>query len=529
MTAVRGAALLLLLLGALVQAPGAYAHASLVRAEPADGAMLPEPPASLRLTFNEPVSPLVIRLIGPGGDVVTPMVAAENATVTLTPPPLRQGTHVLSWRVISADGHPVGGSLLFSVGAPSAPPSAGTQAVGDPAVRAALWATKLLIYAGLFIGVGGALFRAWLVEPGTPAAVRWLAGALAAGVIATPISVGLQGLDALDLPLMALMRKPVWAAGLSTSYGSTALVALLALVAGLLALAAKSRPLARALSLAGVAAVGIALSLSGHAGTVEPRALTRSAVFLHGVCVALWIGALLPLIAAVAAPRHGAAALARFSRLIPYALAVVVVTGAGLATVQLDRVDALWTTRYGLVLSGKLAVIVALLALAAGNRYVLVPQLALGGDAARLFARSMAAEVALALVIFALVALWRFTPPPRALAAATEHVSIHFHGAQAMAQIEIAPVRARGAEVSVLLLDGELRPLAAKELTLAFSNPAAGIEPVRRNAANIGGNTWRIEDLHIPLAGRWRLRVEILVSDFDKVTMEDQVELPRTP
>jgi copper transport protein len=252
-------------------------------------------------------------------------------------------------------------------------------------------------------------------------------------------------------------------------------------------------------------------------------------VFLHGVCVALWIGALLPLMAAVAAPRRGAAALARFSRLIPYALAVVVVTGAGLATVQLDRVDALWTTRYGLVLSGKLAVIVALLALAAGNRYVLVPRLALGGDAARLFARSMAAEVALALAIFALVALWRFTPPPRALAAATEHVSIHFHGAQAMAQIEIAPVRARGAEVSVLLLDGELRPLAAKELTLAFSNPAAGIEPVRRNAANIGGNTWRIEDLHIPLAGRWRLLVEILVSDFEKVTMEDQVELPRTP
>ena len=29
--------------------------------------------------------------------------------------------------------------------------------------------------------------------------------------------------------------------------------------------------------------------------------------------------------------------------------------------------------------------------------------------------------------------------------------------------------------------------------------------------------------------GRWRLRVEILISDFEKVTVEDQVELPRLP
>ena len=103
----------------------ALAHASLVRAEPADGAVLAQPPAVLKLIFNEPVSPLVMRLIGPSGEVITPAVAAENSTVTLTPPPLRQGTHVLSWRVVSADGHPVGGALVFSVGAPSAPPRRG--------------------------------------------------------------------------------------------------------------------------------------------------------------------------------------------------------------------------------------------------------------------------------------------------------------------------------------------------------------------------------------------------------------------
>jgi copper transport protein len=283
--------------------------------------------------------------------------------------------------------------------------------------------------------------------------------------------------------------------------------------------------LARALTLVGLAGIGLALSLSGHAGTAAPRSLTRSAVFLHGVCVALWIGALIPLVVAIRA--GDGAALARFSRLIPLPLAVLVATGALLMLVQLDRVDALWTTRYGLVLGAKLALVAVLLALAAVNRYVLTPRLQPGATA-RPLATSIRAELALALVILALVASWRFTPPPRALAA-SQQISVHIHGARAMAQIEIESERGRSANMSVLLLDAELRRLDAKELTLVFANPAAGIEAMRRNAVSEGDANWRIDDIRIPLAGRWRLRVEILVGDFEKLVLEQDVDLPRVP
>ena len=77
---------LIALLTALVQASAAFAHASLVRAEPADGALVAEPPAALRLTFNEPVTPLVMRLIAPDGAVTTVDGGAENTTVTVKPP-----------------------------------------------------------------------------------------------------------------------------------------------------------------------------------------------------------------------------------------------------------------------------------------------------------------------------------------------------------------------------------------------------------------------------------------------------------
>jgi copper transport protein len=244
--------------------------------------------------------------------------------------------------------------------------------------------------------------------------------------------------------------------------------------------------------------------------------------------VAFWIGALIPLVVAIGVGDRDA--LMRFSRLIPIPLAVLIATGCLLMVVQLDRVDALWTTRYGLVLSGKLAVVAVLIAFAAANRYALVPRFAAVGSApaARPLAASIKVELALAFVILALVASWRFTPPPRALAA-SQQISVHIHGARAMVQIEIESERARSANISVLLLDAELRRLDAKELTLVLANPAADIEPMRRNAVSEGDANWRIDDIRIPVAGRWRLRVEILISDFEKIVIEDDAELPRVP
>ena len=140
-------------------------------------------------------------------------------------------------------------------------------------------------------------------------------------------------------------------------------------------------------------------------------------------------------------------------------------------------------------------------------------------------------------MILGLVALWRFTPPPRALAADAP-ISVHIHGEKAMAQIEIERAKQQSPQASVLVLDGAFQPLAAKEVTLVLANPAAGIEPIRMNATRAGASggagaairaTWRIDDLRIPVAGRWNLRVEILISDFEKRIIEDTVTLPRVP
>jgi copper transport protein len=515
-------AFIVVLLTAWLSSSFAFAHASLVRAEPADGAMLSETPKVLKLTFNEPVSVLVMRLIGPSGEVVAPTAVAENNVVTITPPQLRRGSHVLSWRVVSADGHPVGGSFVFSIGAAS---GSSVAASSNTTALSALWAVKFAIYVAMVLGIGGVFFQSWAGTKGGAQTSVYVA-LLVGGLIAAPMSVGLQGLDALDLPVSQLMRAEVWRAGWQTAYGLTALAAACAMLVGLLALATPVR-LARVLALGGLSGIGFALLLSGHAGTAEPRWLTRSAVFLHGVTVAFWIGALIPLVVAIRAGDRDA--LMRFSRLIPVPLAVLIATGCLLMFVQLDRIDALWTTPYGLVLSGKLALVAVLIGLAAANRYALVPRFAASGSApaARPLATSIRSELALALVILALVASWRFTPPPRALAA-SERVFLHLHGERGMAEIDIEPERGR-ARTSVKLMDPELHPLVAKELTIVLANPAAGIEPMQRHGVSEGDGFWRIDDLRIPVAGRWKLQVEILISDFEKLVLDEEVALPRVP
>src|SRR5262245_52867854 len=101
-------------------ATSAFAHATLLRASPADGSVLSAAPSTMTLTFNETVAPLIMRLIKADGAAIDLQdVATEGGSVAIKLPTIGNGTQALSFRVVSADGHPVGGTIVFSVGAPS--------------------------------------------------------------------------------------------------------------------------------------------------------------------------------------------------------------------------------------------------------------------------------------------------------------------------------------------------------------------------------------------------------------------------
>ncbi|WP_186421032.1 copper resistance protein CopC, partial [Bosea sp. CS1GBMeth4] len=194
-------ALLGLAVASLAAAGQAHAHAALTTSVPADGAVVARAPATFGLSFSEPVSPLVLTLLGPEGASrrLTRFTLADRTLTIAAPDDLGEGTHVLSWRVVSEDGHPVGGSVMFSVGAPGPAPAAAAIQT-EPAVRVALWLGKLGLCLGLALGIGGVAFSAW-VAPLPAAARRPVAGFLALGLVSVPAAFAAQGLDALALPL----------------------------------------------------------------------------------------------------------------------------------------------------------------------------------------------------------------------------------------------------------------------------------------------------------------------------------------
>jgi copper transport protein len=96
-----------------------------------------------------------------------------------------------------------------------------------------------------------------------------------------------------------------------------------------------------------------------------------------------------------------------------------------------------------------------------------------------------------------------------------------------MVDLTIEPAGIAGRSVVLTVLDGQFAPLPAKEVTLLLAKPQAGIEPLRMPATHVEGASWRIDDVQLPVLGNWYVQVEILVSDFEKVTLEDEIRLSR--
>ncbi|HEX8047135.1 copper resistance CopC/CopD family protein [Rhizobium sp.] len=513
----------ILYLGPLAMA--AFAHASLITSDPADAAVLPEGPPAITLRFSEPVTTLVARLIHPNGkaDILQDDGGKGTAVIYRLPTGLEHGTHILSWRVTSSDGHPIGGGQVFSVGAPSAAGvSLGEQS--DLSVSVGLWAARLLLMLGLIFGAGSVTFSTFARLDLRPAAHHTVSALVILGLLAAPALIGFQGLDALGETFPGLARSEVWSAGLwSTAYGRATMLAaatlLLALITHHSGLQAR-----RWLSAAVLLAAGVAFASAGHAATAPPRQLTTPAVFLHVLSVIAWIGALIPL-ADVIGRQDGAAVrtLRGFSSTITAVVLILVVTGLFLAAVQLDHVSALWTTQYGLILLTKLGLVALLLLLAAINRYRLTDG-AIAGEVLGLrhLKRSILAEMAIVVAILAVLGLWRFTPPPRAILESAPPLAIidaQKDGLSARLSLRPALVGPVTVEIGDLQLDGKtFEPMS---ISIDLEKPAYGIGPFTHAASKGGAGHYTAGGFFLPIDGFWIVRATVLVSDFRSVILTD--------
>lgn len=518
----------------------ASGHALVRTTEPVAESVAEQAPGRVVLRFTEPVEAAfgAIRVYDTAGRRVDEGDAghvpgeADAVQVSLRDG-LADGTYTVSWRVVSADGHPIGEAFLFHVGAPGADAEGALRRMVEGEAGAgrlpglvhglARWA----LFAGLVLLIGAWAFVPLVAAPAgaATAALRqrrdqvlrlgwWLA------VAATLVGLVAQIAVAAGLPLHQALRPRLLTELLSTRYGlvGAARLALLAVaaVAWRPARVGHARRLSALLALALAATPGLA----GHAGALRPMALHVAVDAAHVAAAAVWLGGLVLLLRALD-PAPPAALVRRFSRVALACVAVLVVTGITRSVMEVGAPSALLSTGYGTTLLVKLAVFVPLLGLAAANRFWVQPRLDQPADAegaGRRLRRLVGGEVVLGIVVLAVTAVLVNLPPAKVEAGLAGPLVTEVAIGEGTAQIVVDPNTVGENVVHVTLLGPDSRPMEVEAVTVRFRQPEREIGPIEGEGVKLGPGHFAVQGRQLSVPGDWVLEIIARMDRFTDVT-----------
>ncbi|MEE8603353.1 copper resistance CopC/CopD family protein [Euzebya tangerina] len=553
----------------LALAPPALAHASLEGGSVTDGQVLDVAPEELFLEFNEPVEATTsgLRVFATGGERVD-----QGGTFQTADAPdlvrveldrdLANGTYAVTYRVTSADGHPIDGAMIFSVGQEASGAEDLLEQVfggdSEQAYAIAAMITRWVGYVAVLV-VAGVLAAAWWLS-GTArdalvALTSWLRRGAIAVVVTAVLTVVWQTILVGGDGLGSLADTASLSATLTSFVGWSA--AARAVGGALVWMALRRWTDEGAVGVSGLAAVGAGVALGsflfeGHTLTTEPAAVVWSAAAIHLATTALWTGGLVLLFVVLRIRRRaddpvGAGrTIARFSALFTVSVVAVLGAGAALSWVEVRAARALFSTSYGLVLVAKVALVGVLVAIGAYNNRRLVPVLTARRARQRAGKQPVIAggsdEVAdkaterdrawahLGMTVFtelgAIVAVLALTGALVALQPAAEAAgvtgayseTVEFDGIGQMT-FTVDPNVAGQNEIHIYLLGETGRPVdVAESVTLLLSHPELDIGPIEREPTIAGPGHYLLAGPELNQPGVWEITTEVALTRFDIVS-----------
>ncbi|MEH0818643.1 MULTISPECIES: copper resistance CopC/CopD family protein [unclassified Micromonospora] len=536
------AAGLLVTLVALLLAPAgpASAHAVLASSSPVASAVVPNAPAEVVLTFSESVRKVTgkIRVIAPDGsraDRGEPTFEGPVVTVPVDPSGPR-GTYLVSYRVISADSHPVSGAFTYSVGAPSTPPTdSGAESRANPVVETAVKVAKYLGYVGLLLVAGPALVLAALwphrLSRRGPARLAWAGVGLLA--LATLAELWLQVPYTAGGGLTAVTGDG-FTEVLGSTYGTAHLVRL-----GLLAAAAfLLRPLTRGpvgrtdaliLAVLGGAAL-FTWPLAGHPAASPAPAVSVVVDAVHLGSMAVWLGGLVMLAVFLlrrADERELGAILPIWSRWAALAVAALLLAGIVQGLIEVGGVRPLVDTTYGRLLLAKVGLFALVMAVAAYSRWLVRRRTAAQRPVP--VRRAIWAELAITAVVLGVTTTLVQTTPARVAAGEVAGTATGFFSTTLTSpiyslQVELDPAERGNNSVHLYAYTRDNRPQPVAEWKATAALPSAGIEPIEIPLLPLTDNH-ATGEISFPAAGEWQLRVTVRTSDIDQATVTATVPI----
>ena len=422
-------------------------HASLLRSSPVANSHLAKPPESIRLVFSERIVPQLsqITLGRPDGGSTQLQVGTDahdvHTLVGTVVGSLPSGRYKISWHVVSADGHPVGGTFAFSiearsdssrsptiaspptVTAPSSRDSAAADSVSPQSpVTPTTDAETVPIFAALFRGLGlGALMAGVGVlffgvssgERRNLAPQKFIVSAIAIGAIL------------LVAHLIAWLGHLSAGKGLSSDFVGSVLgtmvgrAELLRTILALLTLWAVALTRRERSGLVLGAACLVVSGAIGHPAAIDPF-WTIPAKMLHLLAGSVWIGGLAWLVW-LSRCDEGACRIeaGRVSSVALIAVIVIALSGLLQTFFFLNTPGDLLASTYGRLVIAKMTGLAILIGFGAYNRYALLPRLD-ATDGARNLSRSVRMEIAVLVTIILIGGFLAYEPtPPRPTTAST--------------------------------------------------------------------------------------------------------------
>lgn len=520
---IRRAFAALVIVGTMLGLPAsvASAHAVLDNSVPASGATLVESPPQIVLDFDEPVETSLgfIRLFGSDATrVPLPSIArdaSDESIVRVDVPALDDDTYVVTYRVVSVDGHPVDGAITFQVGEGDRVDvtSVVADVLGDDGTGAALTALtramRLVGYLALALVFAAGLFL--LGGAGTAAHTWLLRVAAAAGGAMAVAALGLLGLQGAGLSGGGIGSALEWST--LSDIGDTRVGhALLARAAvGILVTFASAAALRRARDVGVVvrfafvmafAVVPLSYAFAGHPGAASPMAPAVAASVVHVLAVGTWFGGLLVL--ATSSRLREPAAVKWFSQRAVVLVGLAVASGVVQSLLIIDDIGGILDITYGKTLAAKL-VFVGIMLLGAA----VVRRTFLDSGTQRLRPVLIAEAVAGLLVLSVTSGI--VTETPRSAVSAAPFAASLVQG-DTIVNVTVSPARVGNVEMHVIVSKpgGSLDPVAT--VRVRFSSTERDVPPIAVEPAEVGPNHF-VATAQIPYAGEWRIDVVIVEVD----------------
>lgn len=532
----------MLLAGAGAALP-AWAHATLDRSDPAPGQRLAQPPRAVVLHFSEDVTfdSGYLRVLTTSGKEIStsapqhPGGDATAVSVTL-PAGLGDGGYIVSWRVISADSHPVGGAYSFAVGSAALPDAGATAAATtrtNPVVAAVFTASRWLGYAGIaLLGVVVFLTVAWREGRGEPRLRALVYAGWVAATAGTAAGLLLQGPYGAGASLSRVTEYSLLLDTAHTTFGRLLAARLLLLgVLGLMLprlLATGDGPVwpDEVAALLGVAIL-VTFAAAGHAATGSLPVVAVTADVLHLAAMVVWVGGLAAV--AVGLGRRAdavATALPRFSTMAMVSVAVLAATGGYRAWQEIGGWDALVGTGYGRIVAVKIGLLAVLVLLGNGSRRWVRRLLAqaerseVGGTpAATMLRRSVLTEVVIAATVLGFTAVLVNEAPARTTVVRVADASVRLPGGDQL-RVSATPAHPGPNTVELRVTTAGGAAVAVQALSAYAQLPGTPFDRLPVALRQVGTGDYRGEQVALPAAGTWRVTVTVRLSEFDAYTVQ---------